>query len=185
VAAAAAPAAAFASLAASAPALAAQVRLLSQPWGWLRSWSVCRLVQRRQSLERGGSGHAPPCQRPLTRASLSASPGAGPGGRRGERARRDCRRPVHPHPGCVRRRSSQPASLPLTLPPPVSFLLILYVKSAAEGNQSGGFSQEYYDKSYKDGTFLVQRRGASRPSSISPSFPLFLFLQATRRPSKC
>jgi len=34
---------------------------------------------------------------------------------------------------------------------PVSFLLILYIKSTAEGNQSGGFNQEYYDKSYKEG----------------------------------
>lgn len=30
---------------------------------------------------------------------------------------------------------------------PTSFLIILYVKSASEGNVSGGFSQEYYDKS--------------------------------------
>jgi hypothetical protein len=33
----------------------------------------------------------------------------------------------------------------------VAFLLILYIKSAAEGNQSGGFNQEYYDASYKRG----------------------------------
>ena len=32
---------------------------------------------------------------------------------------------------------------------PVSFLLILFIKSDSEGNQSGGFSQEYYDASYK------------------------------------
>jgi len=32
---------------------------------------------------------------------------------------------------------------------PVSFLLILYIKSTSEGNQSGGFDQEYYDASYK------------------------------------
>jgi len=30
---------------------------------------------------------------------------------------------------------------------PTSFLLTLYIKSASEGNVSGGFSQEYYDKS--------------------------------------
>jgi len=30
---------------------------------------------------------------------------------------------------------------------PTSFLIILYVKSASEGNVSGGFSQSYYDKS--------------------------------------
>ena len=30
---------------------------------------------------------------------------------------------------------------------PTSFLIILYVKSASEGNVSGGFSQKYYDKS--------------------------------------
>lgn len=30
---------------------------------------------------------------------------------------------------------------------PTSFLIILYVKSASEGNVSGGFSQAYYDKS--------------------------------------
>ena len=34
---------------------------------------------------------------------------------------------------------------------PTSFLIILYVKSASEGNVSGGFSQEYYDKSKKRG----------------------------------
>jgi photosystem II reaction center protein PsbM len=34
---------------------------------------------------------------------------------------------------------------------PVSFLLILFIKSNSEGNQSGGFSQEYYDASYKRG----------------------------------
>ena len=30
---------------------------------------------------------------------------------------------------------------------PTSFLIILYVKSASEGNVSGGFSQKYYDES--------------------------------------
>jgi len=30
---------------------------------------------------------------------------------------------------------------------PTSFVIILYVKSASEGNVSGGFSQDYYDKS--------------------------------------
>jgi len=34
---------------------------------------------------------------------------------------------------------------------PTSFLIILYVKSASEGNVSGGFSQEYYDKSKSRG----------------------------------
>ena len=34
---------------------------------------------------------------------------------------------------------------------PTSFLIILYVKSASEGNVSGGFSQDYYDKSKKRG----------------------------------
>jgi len=34
---------------------------------------------------------------------------------------------------------------------PTSFLIILYVKSASEGNVSGGFSQEYYDKSKAQG----------------------------------
>jgi hypothetical protein len=33
----------------------------------------------------------------------------------------------------------------------VAFLLILYIKSSAEGNQSGGFNQEYYDASFKRG----------------------------------
>ena len=34
---------------------------------------------------------------------------------------------------------------------PTSFLIILYVKSASEGNVSGGFSQKYYDESKKRG----------------------------------
>ena len=34
---------------------------------------------------------------------------------------------------------------------PTSFLIVLYVKSSSEGNVSGGFSQEYYDKSKKRG----------------------------------
>ena len=34
---------------------------------------------------------------------------------------------------------------------PTSFLIILYVKSASEGNVSGGFSQKYYDESKKAG----------------------------------
>ena len=34
---------------------------------------------------------------------------------------------------------------------PTSVLIILYVKSASEGNVSGGFSQDYYDKSKKRG----------------------------------
>jgi photosystem II PsbM protein len=34
---------------------------------------------------------------------------------------------------------------------PTSFLIILYVKSVSEGNVSGGFSQEYYDKSKSAG----------------------------------
>ena len=34
---------------------------------------------------------------------------------------------------------------------PTSFLIILYVKSASEGNVSGGFSQQYYDQSKKRG----------------------------------
>lgn len=34
---------------------------------------------------------------------------------------------------------------------PTSFLIILYVKSASEGNVSGGFSQGYYDKSKSQG----------------------------------
>jgi len=34
---------------------------------------------------------------------------------------------------------------------PTSFLIILYVKSASEGNVSGGFSQKYYDDSKKAG----------------------------------
>ena len=33
----------------------------------------------------------------------------------------------------------------------VSFLLILYIKSQAEGNESGGFSAEYYADSFKRG----------------------------------
>ena len=33
----------------------------------------------------------------------------------------------------------------------MSFLLILYVKSTAEDNQSGGFSEEYYIESFKRG----------------------------------
>lgn len=38
---------------------------------------------------------------------------------------------------------------------PVSFLVILYVKSTAEGNVSGGFSQSYYDESKKMGKKLT------------------------------
>merc|ERR1711966_60793 len=34
---------------------------------------------------------------------------------------------------------------------PTAFLLTLYIKSASEGNVSGGFSQEYYDNSKADG----------------------------------
>jgi len=34
---------------------------------------------------------------------------------------------------------------------PTSLLIILYVKSASEGNVSGGFSQQYYDQSKKRG----------------------------------
>jgi photosystem II PsbM protein len=34
---------------------------------------------------------------------------------------------------------------------PTAFLIVLYVKSSSEGNVSGGFSQEYYDKSKKRG----------------------------------
>ena len=30
-------------------------------------------------------------------------------------------------------------------------MIVLYVKSSSEGNVSGGFSQEYYDKSKKRG----------------------------------
>ena len=42
---------------------------------------------------------------------------------------------------------------------PTSFLIILYVKSASEGNVSGGFSQKYYDKSKKRGRQEDQRGG--------------------------
>ncbi len=47
---------------------------------------------------------------------------------------------------------------------PVSFLLILFIKSNSEGNQSGGFSQEYYDASYKRGDKKVRhlRKGTAR-----------------------
>ncbi len=38
---------------------------------------------------------------------------------------------------------------------PTSFLIILYVKSASEGNVSGGFSQKYYDDSKKAGKKLT------------------------------
>ena len=38
---------------------------------------------------------------------------------------------------------------------PVSFLLILFIKSSSEGNQSGGFNQEYYDASYKRCAFAL------------------------------
>jgi photosystem II PsbM protein len=34
---------------------------------------------------------------------------------------------------------------------PTSFLIVLYVKSSSEKNVSGGFSQQYYDKSAKRG----------------------------------
>ena len=46
--------------------------------------------------------------------------------------------------------------------PPVSFLLILYVKSTSEGNQSGGFDQEYYDASYKRGDKKAKVRSTER-----------------------
>ena len=43
---------------------------------------------------------------------------------------------------------------------PVSFLVILYVKSAAEGNVSGGFSQSYYDESKRQGKKLANEAAA-------------------------
>ena len=49
---------------------------------------------------------------------------------------------------------------------PVSFLLILYIKSTSEGNQSGGFDQEYYDASYK--RCAAGRRRRTYDSSLLP-----------------
>jgi hypothetical protein len=59
----------------------------------------------------------------------------------------------------------------------VSFLLILYIKSTAEQNQSGGFNQEYYDESYKRGDKKAKVRlalcGCSTASSTQEA--LFTF----------
>ena len=63
---------------------------------------------------------------------------------------------------------------------PVSFLLILFIKSNSEGNQSGGFSQEYYDASYKRGDSARPRRRAAcerarlqrEPCADAPAHPL-------------
>ncbi len=57
---------------------------------------------------------------------------------------------------------------------PVSFLLILFIKSNSEGNQSGGFSQEYYDASYKRGDKKVRhlRKGRATTARLASSFLL-------------
>jgi hypothetical protein len=70
----------------------------------------------------------------------------------------------------------------------VSFLLILYIKSTAENNQSGGFNQEYYDESYKRGDKKAKVRlalaGAAQPVQqrrrFSPFPSAYLGLILTR-----
>ena len=49
---------------------------------------------------------------------------------------------------------------------PVSFLVILYVKSAAEGNVSGGFSQSYYDESKRQGKKLANEAAAIKGAGM-------------------
>ena len=49
---------------------------------------------------------------------------------------------------------------------PVSFLVILYVKSAAEGNVSGGFSQSYYDDSKRQGKKLANEAAAIKGAGM-------------------
>ena len=49
---------------------------------------------------------------------------------------------------------------------PVSFLVILYVKSAAEGNVSGGFSQSYYDDSKRQGKKLANEAAAIKGAGL-------------------
>ena len=49
---------------------------------------------------------------------------------------------------------------------PVSFLVILYVKSAAEGNVSGGFSQSYYDESKRQGKKLANEAAAIKGAGL-------------------
>ena len=53
---------------------------------------------------------------------------------------------------------------------PVSFLLILFIKSSSEGNQSGGFSQEYYDASYKRCAHQPAAQGAGSPPALHLPF---------------
>jgi photosystem II PsbM protein len=49
---------------------------------------------------------------------------------------------------------------------PVSFLVILYVKSTAEGNVSGGFSQSYYDESKKMGKKLTNEAAVMKGKGL-------------------
>ena len=63
--------------------------------------------------------------------------------------------------------------------PPVSFLLILYVKSTSEGNQSGGFDQEYYDASYKRGDKKAKVRSTE---SVQPLLAALCSDQGLTRP---
>ena len=49
---------------------------------------------------------------------------------------------------------------------PVSFLIILYVKSSAEENVSGGFSQAYYDESKRMGKKLANEAAAMKGAGL-------------------
>ena len=64
-------------------------------------------------------------------------------GVRGERSARASRARGREHLGVI--------ATALFIIIPTAFLIVLYVKSSSEGNVSGGFSQEYYDKSKKRG----------------------------------
>ena len=56
---------------------------------------------------------------------------------------------------------------------PTSFLIILYVKSASEGNVSGGFSQKYYDESKKRGDKKTNEAAIlkGKASACAPTTP--------------
>jgi photosystem II PsbM protein len=49
---------------------------------------------------------------------------------------------------------------------PTSFLIILFVKSQAEGNVSGGFSQSYYDQSKKQGKKLTNEAAVLKGKGV-------------------
>ena len=62
----------------------------------------------------------------------------------------------------------------------MAFLLILYIKSTAEGNQSGGFNQEYYEASYKRGDKKAKVCASTR-AAVDIWRPACLFCPALSR----